>query len=68
MTDDRPQYAIAGTYAEFLAWCNEDPKTRRRVTLLDMPERAKGRAPGVLHRIGTWQTSPARDAAERLEG
>ena len=68
MPDDRPQYAISGTYAEFLAWCNEEPRTRRRVTFLDRPERAVGRAPGVLHRIGPWESSPAREAAERLEG
>ena len=64
----RPEYAIAGTYAEFVAWCNEEPRTRRRVTLLDMPERARGKPPGVLHRLPGWETSAAREAAERLEG
>jgi hypothetical protein len=27
----------------------------------------KGMPKGILHRIGTWETSPAKEAAERLE-
>jgi hypothetical protein len=67
-TDGRPEYAIAGSYSEFLRWRSEDPKARARVTFLATAERAEGREPGVLHRIGTWETSPASEAAEALEG
>ncbi len=61
------EYAIAGSHTEFIRWVGEDPKTRARVTFLNTPERARGRAPGVLHRAPGWETSPARAAAELLE-
>lgn len=70
--EGRPEYAVSATYAAFLAWMREDPKSRARVTYLTA-ERAEalvgaGAAKGVLHRLGGWETSPAREAAERLEG
>jgi hypothetical protein len=67
-TNGTPEYPIAGSYTAFLPWRSEDPKVRARVTFLATAERAEGREPGVLHRIGTWETSPARGAAEGLEG
>jgi hypothetical protein len=67
-TDGRPGYAIAGSYTEFLRWRAENPKARARVTFLATAERAEGRPPGALHRIGAWETSAAREAAEGLEG
>lgn len=44
------------------------PPRASHVIFLDTPERCEGRPPGVLHRIGGWETSDAREAAERLEG
>ena len=68
--DEKPQYAIAGRYAEFMEWRKRHTGlhvsylTRERAKFM----LAKGAPRGVLHRIGTWETSPARRAAERLEG
>ena len=64
----KPEYAIAGSYTEFMRWRSEDVKARGGVIFLNTPELCEGRAPGVLHRIGTWECSPAREAGERLEG
>ena len=68
--DGKAEYAIAGTYREFLDWSNGRPE-RRRVEFLTR-ERAqalldKGARKGKLHRIGMWERSDARDLAERLE-
>ena len=69
---ERAEYAIAGSYREFMEWRAQDPARRKRVIFLGTAERAEQLATwvpkGVLHRIGTWETSPARDAAEALEG
>ena len=62
-----PEYAIAGSYAKFMAWRKEEPEGRRHVTYLT-PQRALGRTEkGVLHRIGTWEESVALEAALSLE-
>jgi hypothetical protein len=67
-----PEYAIAGSFGEFMIWRSGDRKGRGNVIYLASAERAEQAARtgsrGVLHRIGSWKTSPARDAAERLEG
>ena len=61
------EYAIAGSYYEFMTWVKEDKKHRSGVIFLNTPERCQGREPGVLHRIGNWQESAALEAAEGLE-
>jgi hypothetical protein len=61
------QYAIAGTYREFMAWRREDLEGRGGVIYLTAERAAQHTEPGVFHRIGTWQESPALEAAERLE-
>ena len=61
------EYAIAGTYLEFMRWVRENRKERSAVIFLNTPERCEGREPGVLHRIGNWQESPALEAALKLE-
>ena len=67
----RPQYAIAGTWLEFNAWKKQHPElghvsllTKERAEIM----LAQGAAKGVLHRAPGWETSEAREAAERLEG
>jgi hypothetical protein len=72
--DRRPaeaEYAIAGSFGEFMIWRSGDREGRSNVIYLPTAERAEQAARagsrGVLHRIGSWRTSPARDAAERLE-
>ena len=67
-----PEYAIAGSYLEFQQWRRADPKKRGKVIYLHSAERvesmlAQGVPKGVLHRIGAWETSPARTIAEQLE-
>jgi hypothetical protein len=67
-----PEYAIAGTYAEFLRWRGEDLEQRAHVTYLGSVKRVQllvrwARPRGVLHRIGTWESAPAREAATQLE-
>jgi hypothetical protein len=64
---ERPEYAIAVSYTEFICWRAEDPKRRARVTFMSTPERAEGREPGTVHRIGNWKESPAWRAAKELE-
>lgn len=66
--ESRPEYATAGSHTEFNRWVREDPRNRTRVTKLNTAERAQGRASGVLHWVGMWKRSEAREAAERLEG
>ena len=62
-----PEYAIAGSYAEFMAWRNEDREVRKNVVYLTL-ERTLGRTEkGVLYRIGAWKDSPALEAALALE-
>lgn len=67
----RPEYAIAGSHREFVDWRRENPKLRGHVIYLFNAQRAEQLAKwvpkGKLHRIGTWETSPARAAAEELE-
>jgi hypothetical protein len=56
MGSERAEYAIAGTYREYLAWRSEDPKGRARVTFLNTAERAEQFAAsarkGTVHRVG----------------
>lgn len=72
MVDEVPkQYAIGGSYADFIQWRKADLKARRYVSYLTR-ERAQilielGARRGMLHRLPGWETSPARDLAERLE-
>jgi hypothetical protein len=70
--EGRREYALSGTYAAFVGWMRADPIARARVTYLT-PQRAAalvaaGAVKGMLHRLEGWETSPARTAAERLEG
>lgn len=61
------EYAVAGSYLEFMEWRQADLEARRHVVYLT-PERATAHTePGTLHRIGSWQRSPALEAALRLE-
>lgn len=69
MTGPKPEYAIAGSYADFLHFRRTLPRyvaylTRERAEQL----LAKGAAKGRLHRLPGWETSEARAAAEQLEG
>ena len=68
---DPPEYAIAGSYQEFVEWRRQDPELRGDVIYLFNARRAEELAVwapmGKLHRIGTWETSPAREVAEKLE-
>ena len=64
---ETPEPPIAGSWLEFRRWLWEDPQARKHVDYLT-PDRAKklmkrGAPKGKLHRIGTWETSPARAAA-----
>ena len=61
------EYAIAGSYLEFIRWVRENRRERSGVIFLNTPERCEGREPGVLHRIGNWQESAALEAALKLE-
>lgn len=66
-----PEYAIAGSFGEFMIWRSADREGRCHVIYLGTAERAeqavlKG-SRGIVHRIGAWESSPARAAAERLE-
>lgn len=61
------EYAIAGTYLEFMQWVRQDKASRSGVIFLNAAERCEGRKPSVLHRIGNWQESPAFPPALRLE-
>ena len=67
----RPEYAIAGSYREFLDWRRADPGKRDAVMYIFSEEQARELASwapkGVLHRIGNWRASPARSVAEQLE-
>jgi hypothetical protein len=66
-----PEYAIAGTWLEYHNWKRQHPElgivsylTKERAEIL----LAKGAPRGVLHRAPGWETSDARELAERLEG
>ncbi|HUP53035.1 MAG TPA: hypothetical protein VM198_11190, partial [Longimicrobiales bacterium] len=59
------------SWLEFRRWQWEDPQGRKDVDYLTA-DRAKklvrrGAPKGTLLRLAGWETSPARDAAERLE-
>ena len=66
----KPEYAVAGSYREFMVWAREE-KSRGSVSYLTKERAAElvdqGAAKGVLHRIGKWEESPALDDALRLE-
>jgi hypothetical protein len=71
MTSVAQEYAIAGTYREFLDWSN-GRADRRHIEYLTR-DRAQalvrqGARKGKLHRIGMWERSEARELAEKLEG
>lgn len=64
------EWAIGRDYRTFLDWTVGHPE-RRRVSFLTA-ERARleldrGASKGRLHRLEGWETSPARELAERLE-
>jgi hypothetical protein len=70
VTEIAQEYAIAGSYKEFLDW-TDGRAERRRIAYLTK-ERAqslldRGARKGKLHRIGMWERSEARELAERLE-
>ena len=69
-----PHYAIAGTFSEWYLW---ERVWRQENPGVEVAYLTKGRAlaflrrgypKGVLHRIGSWESSPAREAAKELEG
>lgn len=70
-TDGRADYAVSGGHAASISWMRGDPKARARVTYLTAGRAdalvAAGAVRGVLHRLDGWESSPAREAAERLE-
>jgi hypothetical protein len=61
-----PEYAIAGSFGEFMIWRSADRKGRSRVKYLATAERAEELPPGTLHCIGSWERSPARSVVEAL--
>lgn len=68
--DAKPEYAIAGSWLEYHNWKRQHPElgiisylTKERAEIL----LAKGAPRGVLHRAPGWETSDARELAERLE-
>jgi hypothetical protein len=66
---EKPEYAIAGSYADYMVWKRTHPSsvsylTRERARIMI----DRGAARGVLHRLSGWESSPARELAERLEG
>ena len=68
---ERREYCIGDTIA-WITWVGENTKERSRVTYLDTPAKAAallaaGAPRGKLHRLKGWETSPARELAERLE-
>ena len=70
MAEIAQEYAIAGSYKEFLDWA-DGRRERRRVAYLTK-ERAqtlltRGARKGKLYRIGMWERSEARELAEKLE-
>jgi len=69
-TEGKREYAIAGSWTEFRRWQAEHPGREVHYLTKDRAEEYLkwGMPRGVLHRVGTWETSPARKAAERLEG
>ena len=68
LTTEPFEYAIAGSYLAFLEWRREDVPARKRVRFLAEPENARGQPKGIVHRLDGWERSPAREAAEGLEG
>jgi hypothetical protein len=67
--EGKPEYAIAGSYGEFVEWLRHYARTDVCYLTKERAELylARGAPKGVLHRIGNWQKSPARVAAEALE-
>jgi hypothetical protein len=66
--EQRPEYAIAGTYRDYMVWKPTYPApvsflTRERAEQF----LAAGVPKGKLHRLAGWETSDARELAERLE-
>lgn len=55
------------SYIEFMAWRNEDREARRHVILLTAERVTPDREPGILHRIGRCDDSPALGGALALE-
>ena len=64
---DRPEYAITGSYVEFMNWRKEDPVGRANVIYLTAERAAQHTMPGLLHLVGTWEESPALADALQLE-
>lgn len=66
-------YAIAGTITEwydwYRTWRQGHPDVEVRYLTRDRARAylRAGMPRGVLHRIGTWERSPARELAEQLE-
>jgi hypothetical protein len=60
---------IAGSIAEWHEWQRQNPGRDVRYLTKERAEAylARGMPKGTLHRIGTWETSSARRAAEGLE-
>ena len=72
MTTERREYCIAGDVLSWIAWVGGNVEKRSRVTYIDTAAKAEallaaGAPRGKLHRLPGWESSPARDAAERLE-
>jgi hypothetical protein len=66
---EKPEYAIAGSYADYMVWKRTHPSSVSYLTLERAEQLvARGAQRGVLHRLTGWESSPARDLAEQLEG
>jgi hypothetical protein len=67
--DAKPEYAIASEYRVYMEWRRTHREgfvsylTRDRAQLLV----DRGAPKGILHRLEGWETSEARELAERLE-
>lgn len=70
---EKREYVIAGSHTEWVRWLGGNLKERSRITYLDTPEKVQylldaGAPRGMLHRLPGWESSPARELAEKLEG
>ena len=61
------EYAVAGSYSEFMRWRQDDLEARRNVVLLTAERVPHFTEPGMLHRIGAWEQSSAMPEALRLD-
>jgi len=61
------EYAVAGSYMEFMRWRKDDLEARKHIIYLTAERVPHYTEPGVLHRIGDWEESPAIPAALALE-